>query len=81
LLFGNFSFGRVSEKPMENNSRVDFADPNDDEFPRFQHADYRRCVLGPGEMLYIPPLHWHYVRSLSLSFSVSFWWGKRRFMD
>jgi [histone H3]-dimethyl/trimethyl-L-lysine36 demethylase len=32
------------------------------------------CVLSPGQMLYIPPKWWHYVRSLSPSFSVSFWW-------
>lgn len=31
-------------------------------------------VLQPGEILYIPPGWWHHVRSLSISFSVSFWW-------
>jgi lysine-specific demethylase 8 len=25
-------------------------------------------------MLFIPVKHWHYVRSLDISFSVSFWW-------
>ena len=30
--------------------------------------------LCPGEMLFIPPGWWHHVRSLSVSFSVSFWW-------
>uniref|UniRef100_A0A2P2L7T1 Transcription factor n=2 Tax=Rhizophora mucronata TaxID=61149 RepID=A0A2P2L7T1_RHIMU len=33
------------------------------------------CILEEGEMLYIPPRWWHYVRSLTTSFSVSFWWG------
>lgn len=32
-------------------------------------------VCSAGELLYIPPRCWHYIRSLSLSFSVSFWWG------
>ncbi|GME66277.1 clavaminate synthase-like protein [Neofusicoccum parvum] len=44
-------------------------------FPRF--ADVRGCaeaVLRPGECLYVPKGWWHYVRSLSPSFSVSFWW-------
>ena len=37
-------------------------------------ACVRMRVLQPGEMLYIPPRWWHYVKSLSVSFSVSFWW-------
>jgi lysine-specific demethylase 8 len=44
------------------------------EFPQFREARYVECVLGPGECLYIPRGWWHYVRSLSPSFSVSFWW-------
>lgn len=38
-------------------------------------AEYWDCVLGPGDTLYIPIGWWHYVRSLSVSFSVSFWWN------
>lgn len=34
------------------------------------------CILEEGEMLYIPPKWWHYVRSLTTSFSVSFWWSE-----
>lgn len=37
--------------------------------------DYRECVLEPGDTLLIPIGWWHYVRSLSISFSVSFWWN------
>ncbi|WYZ46282.1 hypothetical protein EsH8_IX_000507 [Colletotrichum jinshuiense] len=33
------------------------------------------CVLEAGDVLYIPIGWWHYVRSLSVSFSVSFWWN------
>lgn len=42
-------------------------------FPLFKDAQYEEAVLGPGDMLYIPSKHWHYVRSLSPSFSVNFW--------
>ena len=38
---------------------------------------FHQCVLGPGELLYIPRHAWHYVRSLQTSFSVSFWWGAK----
>ncbi|KAK3182318.1 hypothetical protein K4F52_006320 [Lecanicillium sp. MT-2017a] len=37
--------------------------------------EYHECILGPGDTLLIPIGWWHYVRSLSISFSVSFWWN------
>lgn len=33
------------------------------------------CILEPGDTLYIPIGWWHYVRGLSVSFSVSIWWN------
>jgi lysine-specific demethylase 8 len=44
-------------------------------FPLFGEAEYVDCVLGPGECLYVPVGWWHYVRSLEVSWSVSFWWN------
>ncbi|KAK3210271.1 hypothetical protein GRF29_44g2126334 [Pseudopithomyces chartarum] len=44
-------------------------------FPLFAGAKYSEGVLGPGECLYIPRGWWHYVQSLTTSFSVSFWWN------
>lgn len=41
----------------------------------FKKAEYFDCILGPGDTLYIPKGWWHYVRGLSVSFSVSFWFG------
>ncbi|EPE09928.1 hypothetical protein F503_05023 [Ophiostoma piceae UAMH 11346] len=41
---------------------------------RFLALAYRDCILEPGDTLYIPRGWWHYVRGLSVSFSVSFWW-------
>ncbi|PHH74349.1 hypothetical protein CDD80_3158 [Ophiocordyceps camponoti-rufipedis] len=40
-----------------------------------QGVDYRECILQPGDTLLIPIGWWHYVRSLSISFSLSFWWN------
>ena len=59
---------------MDNTSRVDVEQWDSDAFPMFGEAEYVECVLKEGEMLYIPPKWWHYVRSLHVSFSVSFWW-------
>ncbi|KFY23850.1 hypothetical protein V493_05594 [Pseudogymnoascus sp. VKM F-4281 (FW-2241)] len=44
-------------------------------FKAFGEARYVDVVLEEGEFLYIPVGWWHYVRSLSVSFSVSFWWN------
>lgn len=57
-----------------NTSRVDAERPDLLKFPLFAEAPYTECILRAGDVLYIPPLCWHYVRSLSVSFSVSFWW-------
>ncbi|KAK7462532.1 hypothetical protein BaRGS_00038417 [Batillaria attramentaria] len=61
-------------KLLDNTSQVDCENPDLEKFPKFKDAVYLECVLKPGDMLYIPPKHWHFVRSLSVSFSVSFWW-------
>lgn len=59
---------------LSNTSRVDAEQPQLQTFPAFREAEGFECVLGPGDTLYIPPGVWHFVRSLSASFSVSFWW-------
>ncbi|XP_076121623.1 lysine-specific demethylase 8 [Alosa pseudoharengus] len=60
---------------LNNTSQVDVESPDIARFPDFLKASYEECVLQPGEVLFIPVKHWHYVRSLELSFSVSFWWS------
>jgi [histone H3]-dimethyl/trimethyl-L-lysine36 demethylase len=42
-------------------------------FPDVLSAPYVDCILGPGDILHIPPLHWHYVQSLTSSISVTMW--------
>jgi len=41
--------------------------------PLAAKAKYKETVLRPGDMLFIPSGHWHYVRSLTPSASVNFW--------
>jgi len=61
--------------PMfHNTSQLDLDNPDSEQFPGVSKLQGYHTILGPGEMLYIPPLVWHYVRSLEQSFSVSFWW-------
>ncbi|KAI1315088.1 hypothetical protein EDD11_001330 [Mortierella claussenii] len=58
---------------LGNTSQVNVEDPDLRQHPRFAEAEYVETILCPGEMLYIPFQWWHYIRSLSTSFSVSFW--------
>jgi hypothetical protein len=44
-------------------------------FPTFRDATYLEAILAPGECLYLPVGWWHYIRSLTPSFSVSFWFS------
>ncbi|KAL8702154.1 MAG: hypothetical protein Q9201_004546 [Fulgogasparrea decipioides] len=63
---------------MSNTSEVDAEAPLetiDAEYPLFRQARYVEMILNEGECLYIPVGWWHYVRSLSVSFNVSFWWN------
>ncbi len=55
--------------------QVEVENPDLVTFPDFSKASYQECVLRPRDVLFIPQKHWHYVRSLELSFSVSFWWS------
>lgn len=41
----------------------------------FKTVPFVDCILEPGDTLYIPIGWWHYVRGLSVSFSVSIWWN------
>ena len=60
-----------------NNCHVDLDKPRPEEQPLVEGTPCQQCVLAPGEVLYIPRHEWHYVRSLEISVSVSFWWGAK----
>ena len=58
-----------------NSSQIDLDAPDLARFPDFEGLPFLDTILSEGQMLYIPPEWWHYVRSVSISFSVSFWWS------
>ncbi|KAJ2081897.1 hypothetical protein H4R24_001993 [Coemansia sp. RSA 988] len=58
---------------LVNTSQVDVESPDIKKHPRAENAHYLECVVKPGDLLYIPPRWWHYVRSLSTSASISMW--------
>lgn len=51
------------------------AERNKDSENSYKNVPYVDYILGPGDTLYIPIGWWHYVRGLSVSFSVSIWWN------
>ena len=55
--------------------KVDLDNIDEKEFGKVVDLEFVDCILEEGEMLYIPPKWWHYGRSLTTSFSVSFWWN------
>ena len=65
--------GKNSVTKQNNISPVDVVNPDFEKYPKFKDAEYVECILGPHDMLFIPHQWWHYVRSLSPSFSVNFW--------
>ncbi|KAA3670946.1 lysine-specific demethylase 8 [Paragonimus westermani] len=63
------------EPMLCNTSQVDVEHPDYKEYPQFLMANGFHGILESGEMVFIPPRCWHYIRSLSVSFSVNFWWN------
>jgi hypothetical protein len=62
---------------LGHNSQVDVDRPDYSIFPEFRDTPCWQGILSDGELLYIPRNAWHYVRSLTTCFSVSFWFGAK----
>jgi len=56
-----------------NMSAVDCELEDYEAHPASQNAKYTEVIMMPGDCLFIPARAWHYVRSLSTSGSVNFW--------
>jgi len=56
-----------------NMSDIDCEREDWEEHPLAREAVYTEVILLPGDCLYIPARAWHYIRSLSTSISVNFW--------
>ncbi|KAI4124509.1 MAG: hypothetical protein LQ347_005711 [Umbilicaria vellea] len=69
---GGIDMGNTSQVDVESMAEEDVSDGD---FPLFRKAPYVETILSEGECLYIPVGWWHYVRSLTVSFSISFWWN------
>ena len=63
--------------PQDRQSRVDFDSPDLKRFPRFAELQQQglETILGPGDVLHIPPGWWHHVEMLGHEVvSFNFWY-------
>ena len=60
--------------PNTSTLDIDIHNINDCTYPEILDSMYSECILGPGDAIYIPRGWYHFVKSLTTSFSVSFWW-------
>jgi hypothetical protein len=71
---------RSSNQPNSQSSNVDVTkwlqnDPSErTKYPLIGQADWYQIDLNPGDMLYLPPYHWHHVESLEDSITTLIPW-------
>lgn len=68
------SYGLLSGAP--NFAQVDAESPDLQRFPEFAGTTRLCCTVGPGEVLYIPRLWWHQLRSNEVSASFNLWFAR-----
>lgn len=71
-LANSASKASISETLMANTASIDVFDMAESISPDVRAAA-AKAILGPGDLLYMPPGWWHSLRSLTRSFSVSSW--------
>uniref|UniRef100_A0A1A9ZF00 JmjC domain-containing protein n=1 Tax=Glossina pallidipes TaxID=7398 RepID=A0A1A9ZF00_GLOPL len=59
---------------LKNTSQIEADAVDYHKFPLVANVKFYYLNLQAGDCLYMPPRWWHYVKSLSPSFSISFWW-------
>jgi lysine-specific demethylase 8 len=69
-----FLYPHTSQFLSNTSQVIDISSPDTSQFPEFPKAKFQECILRQGESLFIPPKHWHFIRSMEISFSTSFWW-------
>ena len=63
---------------LKHTSQVDVEDVDENKFPAFSENAFdfmAETILREGDAIFIPCQTWHFVKSLTTSVSVSFWWN------
>ena len=62
-------------------SQVRLEEPDYARFPKLKDAKGCQATLNAGDLLYLPSLWWHEVRSIEPSIAVNYWWGLNNYGD
>jgi ribosomal protein L16 Arg81 hydroxylase len=57
--------------PFNVHTPVDIDKPDFEKFPGLKHVKGMRCILEPGDTLFIPSGYWHYIKYLEGGFAIS----------
>lgn len=86
MLSINFTTRKFSRKKLLEStsmvmSPVDIARPDLKRFPKFSEAKRTKCVLKPGDVLFMPAFWWHEVQSYpdpneNRNLAVNFWYAR-----
>ncbi|EGG13888.1 transcription factor jumonji [Cavenderia fasciculata] len=69
----NFMIQQLIEWGLFHHALVDCESPNLEKYPEFANAQVIDVILEAGEILFIPKLWWHHVRTLEHAISLNFW--------
>lgn len=72
---GKYLYQDVDGK-NKNLSKVNVENIDYQKFPLVKNAQPYHGILEAGDILYMPPLWWHQVRSLETAISVNYWWHR-----
>lgn len=61
---------------LNNTSQINAENIDYEKFPLCKDVKFYKVLLQQSDVLYIPPRFWHHVRSLSPSFSISYWFDQ-----
>ena len=65
--------------PRRHFSRVKLEEPDYEAFPGLRGATGCRATLESGDMLFLPSLWWHEVRTERPGIAINYWWGLNRY--
>uniref|UniRef100_A0A7S0DJT6 JmjC domain-containing protein n=2 Tax=Amorphochlora amoebiformis TaxID=1561963 RepID=A0A7S0DJT6_9EUKA len=72
------SLNNTSQVDVESVSESGSRAHTHQQFPLFPTASYQELILRQGESLFIPKGYWHFVKALTKSISVNFWFEATR---
>jgi len=71
VLFAPDQTKNIYRHPYTVASYIDVNNPDYEEFPALKKVTGYECLLYPGETLFIPSAHWHYIEYTDFGYSIS----------